>query len=67
MLTDAKIRAAKPRGKIYKLTDSNRLFLLVAPGGGKLWRWNYTFDGRQKHGLLGLSSRLTQRCAQRAR
>ncbi len=48
MLTDAKIRAAKPRPKAYKLTDTNRLFVFVSPTGGKLWRWNYEFDGRQK-------------------
>lgn len=35
MLTDTKVRTAKPRPKSYKLADSNRLFLLVAPGGGK--------------------------------
>ncbi|MEO8374867.1 MAG: Arm DNA-binding domain-containing protein [Sphingomonas bacterium] len=53
MLTDAKVRTAKPRAKPYKLTDSNRLFLLVAPSGGKLWRWNYVYDGRQKSMAFG--------------
>ncbi|MCW3835014.1 tyrosine-type recombinase/integrase [Sphingomonas canadensis] len=53
MLTDAKIRAAKPRPKSYKLTDANRLFLLVTPAGGKLWRWSYTFDGKQKGMAFG--------------
>jgi integrase len=48
MLTDAKVRAAKPRLKSYKLTDANRLFLLVTPSGGKLWRWAYNYDGKQK-------------------
>ncbi|MGY4398973.1 integrase [Sphingomonas sp. UYAg733] len=48
MLSDAKARAAKPRPKPYKLTDSNQLFLLVTPSGGKLWRWNYKYDGKQK-------------------
>lgn len=38
MLSDAKVRAAKPRPKSYKLSDANRLFLLVTPSGGKLWR-----------------------------
>jgi hypothetical protein len=33
VLNDAKIRAAKPRDKAYKLTDSHRLYLLVKPGG----------------------------------
>ena len=53
MLTDAKVRNAKPRVKAYKLTDSNRLFLLVMPAGGKLRRWNYAFDGKQKSLAFG--------------
>lgn len=53
MLTDAKVRTAKPRPKSYKLADANRLFLLVAPGGGKLWRWNYNFDGKNKTMAFG--------------
>lgn len=48
MLSDATIRAAKPRPKAYKLTDNNLLFLYVSPTGGKLWRWSYRFDGKQK-------------------
>jgi integrase len=53
MLSDAKVRAAKGRAKAYKLTDSNRLFVLVTPTGGKLWRWNYTYDGKQKSMAFG--------------
>lgn len=53
MLTDAKVRAARPRPKPYKLADTNRLFLLVTPSGGKLWRWSYTFDGKQKGMAFG--------------
>ena len=45
MLTDAKVRAAKPRSKTYKLSDTNRLFLMVTPSGGKL-EIVYTADGR---------------------
>lgn len=48
MLTDAKVRSAMPRPKSYKLVDANRLFLLVTPSGGKLRRWNYYYDGKQK-------------------
>jgi hypothetical protein len=40
MLSDLKIRTAKPRQKSYKLFDG---FLLIAPSGGKLWRWNYSY------------------------
>jgi integrase len=53
LLTDAKVRAAKPRAKPYKLTDANRLYLLVTPSGGKLWRWNYDYDGKQKSMAFG--------------
>ena len=48
MLSDAKIRAAKPQDKPYKLTDSHRLYLLVNPGGSKLWKWSYAYDGKQR-------------------
>ena len=54
MLNDAKLRGAKPRAKAYKLTDSHRLYLLVKPNGGKLWRWNYSYDGRQKSMNFGI-------------
>lgn len=53
MLSDTKVRTAKPREKSYKLTDANRLFLLVTPSGGKLWRWNYYYDGKQKSMAFG--------------
>ena len=43
MLTDAKIKAAKPRETAYKLVDSGQLFLHVTPAGGKHWRMNYAF------------------------
>jgi integrase len=43
VLTDAKIKAAKPRATAYKLADSGQLFLHVTPAGGKHWRMNYTF------------------------
>lgn len=54
MLNDAKIRAAQPRAKPYKLTDSHRLYLLVKPNGSKLWKWNYVYDGKQKTMAFGI-------------
>ena len=54
MLNDAKVRAAKPRPKAFKLTDSHRLYLLVKPSGSKLWKWNYTYDGKQKTMAFGI-------------
>jgi len=53
MLTDARVRTAKPRPKPYKIADANRLFLLVTPSGGKLWRWNYDHDGKSKTMAIG--------------
>jgi integrase len=43
MLNDAKIKAAKPRDRDYRLTDSGQLYLQVSRAGGKHWRMNYTF------------------------
>ena len=53
MLTDTQVRAAKPRTTSYKLADGNRLYLMVTPSGGKLWRWNYDYDGKQKSMAFG--------------
>jgi hypothetical protein len=53
MLTDAKVRNAKPRPKTYKLADANRLALMVTPSGGKLWRWNYDYDGKSRTMAFG--------------
>lgn len=48
MLTDAKIKAAKPREKDYKLGDTGQLYLFVSTAGGKIWRMNYTFGRNAK-------------------
>lgn len=49
MLTDAKIKAAKPRETPYRLGDSGQLYLQVSPAGGRHWRMNYTY-GRNEQG-----------------
>ena len=41
MLTDSKIRAAKPRDRLSKLADSGGLFLSVSPKGTKTFRLKY--------------------------
>ena len=38
MLTDVKIKNAKPKGRSYKLFDERGLFHLIGPTGSKLWR-----------------------------
>lgn len=52
-LTDTQVRNAKPREKSYKLFDERGLFLLIKPNGGKLWRFKYRYDGKEKLLALG--------------
>ena len=47
-LTDTEIRRSKPGDTPYKLSDGHGLYLLVKPNGGRLWRWKYRFDGKEK-------------------
>lgn len=47
-LSDLQVRNAKPRSSDYKLSDGYGLHLLVTHTGGKLWRFQYRFDGKQK-------------------
>lgn len=53
MLSDAKLRAVKPKEKAFKLSDGQQLYLFVTPKGGKLWRMDYNFDGKRKSLSLG--------------
>ncbi|EJZ7017885.1 integrase arm-type DNA-binding domain-containing protein [Salmonella enterica] len=53
-LTDAKIRAAKPDEKPYKLADSGNMFLLVHPNGSRYWRLRYRFQGKERTLALGV-------------
>jgi integrase len=52
-LSDAAIRAAKPTAKPYKMYDRDGLFVLINPGGSKLWRWRYWVGGKEKLMALG--------------
>jgi hypothetical protein len=48
MLTDVVIKKAKALTKPYKLSDGGGLFLWITPAGGKLWRWTYRHERKQK-------------------
>jgi hypothetical protein len=55
-LSDTAIRNAKPKDKPYKLTGDGGekgLYALVQPTGGKLFRFDYRFDGKRKTLALG--------------
>ena len=45
-LTDSAIKTAKPKEKLYKLTDGLGLYLDIKPTGSKLWRFKYRFAGK---------------------
>ena len=48
-LSDVKVRNAKADpSKTIRLWDGSGLYLEVSPAGGKLWRFKYTFEGREK-------------------
>ena len=52
-LTDLKIQKAKPKKKQYTMFDGKGLYLLISPAGGKLWRYKYRYEGRQRLMALG--------------
>jgi hypothetical protein len=52
-LSDVQISKAKSQNKDYKLSDGGGLYLLITETGGKLWRLQYRFDGKQKLQALG--------------
>lgn len=47
-LTDARIRALKPRKKPFKTADFDGLMILTKPNGSKLWHFKYRLDGKEK-------------------
>jgi integrase len=53
MLTDAKIKAAKPTEKAYKLSDGEGLYLLIKTNGARLWRFKYRYAGKEKVAAFG--------------
>lgn len=47
-LTDTEIRRAKAMEKAYSMSDGGGLYLWITPAGGKLWRWGYCYEGKEK-------------------
>jgi len=52
-LTDISIKRAKPAEKAYRMFDGGGLYIEVTPTGGKLWRYKYRFNAREKCLALG--------------
>jgi hypothetical protein len=47
-LSDTTIRGGKPGVGPVKLSDAGGLYLLLTPGGSRLWRMKYRFAGKEK-------------------
>jgi len=52
-LTDTEIRKLRLGERAYRLPDGKGLFLFVTPAGGRLWRYKYRHNGKQKLMALG--------------
>ncbi|EFI4875785.1 integrase arm-type DNA-binding domain-containing protein [Salmonella enterica] len=52
-LNDTKIRSLKPSSKPFKVSDSHGLYLLVSPGGSRLWYLKYRINGKESRIGLG--------------
>lgn len=46
-LNDTQCRTAKPKDKLYKLTDGNGLYLEVKPNASKVWRYRFELGGTE--------------------
>ncbi|GAB53218.1 hypothetical protein EH105704_13_00050 [Atlantibacter hermannii NBRC 105704] len=53
VLSDVKVRSAKPAVKAYKLSEGEGMVLLFHPNGSKYWRIRYRFGGKEKMLALG--------------
>jgi integrase len=59
MLTDTKLKALKPRDRVYIVTDSRGLYVEVFPTGGVIWRCRYRLNGKQEKVTIGKYPSLT--------
>ncbi|QNI31592.1 DUF4102 domain-containing protein [Alloacidobacterium dinghuense] len=58
-LTDAKIKALKPRVSRYLVTDGRGLSLDILPSGKMSWLYRYRVNGKQEKVVLGRYPDLT--------
>ena len=66
-LTDAAMRAAKPREKAYKLADGRGMYLEMTPSGAKYWRLKYRVDGKERVHAIGVYPTVSLLAARKAR
>lgn len=53
-LTALQIKASRPADKLYTLSDTSGLSLLVHPNGGKYWHFRFYFHGRAARLSVGV-------------
>jgi integrase len=53
MLSNAAVKAARPKPRAYKMFDERGLFLFIKPNGLRSWRLRYRIGGREKLLCLG--------------
>jgi integrase len=53
MLTDAAIKALKPKDKLYKVVDRDGMYVVVQPAGSIVFRMDYRLNGRRETVTLG--------------
>lgn len=53
MLTDAAIKALRPRDKLYKVVDRDGMYIVVQPSGVIVFRLDYRLNGRRETVTLG--------------
>ena len=66
-LTDAAIRGAKPRAKVYKLFDGGGLHVIVRPDGKKYWHLKFYVLSRERLTSLGVYPQVTLAMARKRR
>ncbi|MGA9917606.1 MAG: integrase arm-type DNA-binding domain-containing protein [Paraburkholderia sp.] len=67
MLTDTAIRRAKARARKYKRYDARGLYLLVTAANGRLWRFKYRYQGKERLLALGQYPDISLRTARERR
>jgi integrase len=53
MLTDTALKNLKPKGKPYKVSDRDGMYVVVAPSGTVTFRLDYRLNGRRETVTLG--------------
>jgi integrase len=52
-LNATQVKQAKPKDKLYKLTDGGGLYMEIKPSGGRFWRYRYRLLGKENVFAIG--------------